>query len=279
MFIILRTLKPANGYFNRKRQKKLLKNTQPISYSTENGLPFFILDILEERNGISSTELEEKCGRYVSRIVAPRTLHLPDNGRIKRFIPGNSNGFFIFNTALEAIKNARLRPEELCITLIDRNACMNAEIHRILPFASSIRAITSHPEKYALQCHKIYDECGASVMVRPVYLPVAKKEIVICCDGATNEAMQRSAVFSFKRGVYGKLRLFCSDIELSEKHKEIIPESIDSADFAAAVTELCGSTEYKKSCFSHIESCCSDCTEKSPSECLNCYISRFSENQ
>lgn len=279
MFIVLRTIKPENGFLNRRRQRKRLGKSEPFSCSTENGLPFFILDILCEKNGISRMEIEEKCGRYVSRIVAPRNILLPDNGRIKRFTPGVSNGMFMFNTALGTIENAHLRPDEICITVIDRNAGMSGEIHRLLPYASSVRTVTSRPERYALPCRQIYDEFGASVMVRPVYQPVGKKEIIICCDGATTEAMQKSAVFSFKRGIYGNLRFYSCGIELSEKHKIIIPDSIDTVDFASAVTELCGSTEYKFSRFSHTETNCTDCIDSSASKCLDCYISRRAKNQ
>lgn len=257
----------------------MLKNSEPVSHSTENGLPFFVLDILDGKGGINRTEIEEKCGRYVSRIVAPRNLLLPDNGRIKRFNPVTSNGLFLFNTVLETLSEIPLRPEEICITLLDRNAYISGEIRRLLPYASSIRAVTSRPERYAGICNEIYDDCGASVMVRPAYQPVSKKEIIICCDGATTEEMQNSAVFSFRRGIHGTPRFFSDGIELSENHRKFIPENIDSVDFASAVTELCGSTEYKSSRFSQTDVNCTLCDEKSKAKCLECYLSRLFKKQ
>lgn len=275
MFIVLNAIEPAEGYFNKRRQKKAIKKSDPVSHSTENGLPFFSLDILAEKGGISRTEIEEKCGRYVSRIVAPRNLPLPDNGRIKRFTPVTSNGLFLFNTVIDTLSDISMYPEKICVTVLDRSAYMSGEIHRILPFASSIRVITSHPERYAAVCRKIYDDCGASLVVRPMYQPVSKKEIIICCDGATTEDMQNSAVFSFRRGIHGMPRFFSDGIDLSEKHKELVPESISSVDFASAVTELCGSTEYRSSHFSRTEVTCPLCTEKGKSKCLECYLSHI----
>lgn len=275
MFIVLNTVKPVNGYWGKRRQKKALKNCEPVSHSTENGLPFYTLDILDEKGGINRTEVEEKCGRYVSRIVAPRNLPLPDNGRIKRFTPVTSNGLFLFNTVIETLSEISLQPEEICITLLDRNAYMSGEIRRLLPCASSIRVITSRPERYTAVCREIYDDCGASVIVRPVYQPVSKKEIIICCDGATTEEMQNSAVFSFRRGIHGMPRFFSEGIELSEKHREFIPGNIDSVDFASAVTELCGSTEYKSSCFSQTDIICNLCDEKNCAKCLECYLTHL----
>lgn len=253
------------------RQRKTLNRSEPVSHSTENGLPFFVLEILDGKKGISQSFIEEKCGRYVSRIVAPRSLLLPDNGCIKRFTPGFSNGIFIFNTAVDAIKSAKLRPEEICITVVDRNSVMNGEIHRLLPFSSTVRAITARCEKYSAVCNEIYDEYGASVIVRPVYQPVRKKEIVICCDGATTDEMNKSAVFSHKRCSHGRLRFFSHGITLSDNHKKIISDNIESVDFAAAVTELCGSTEYRFSPFSATESNCSRCSNATVADCIECY--------
>lgn len=279
MFIVLNAVKPVNGFRSRRKQKKVLKSSEPVAHSTENGLPFYTLDILDEKGGINRFEAEEKCGRYVSRIVAPRSLALPDNGRIKRFTPVNSNGLFLLNTVIETLSVISLHPEEICITLLDRNAYMNGEISRLLPCASTTRVITSRPEKYVNACSRIYEDCGASVIVRPLYQPVSKKEIIICCDGATTEEMRNSAVFSFRRGIHGMLRFFSEGIELSEKHREFIPESIDSVDFASAVTELCGSTEYKSSRFSQTEVRCSLCEDKNAKKCLECYLSCSFERQ
>ena len=278
MFIVLKTEETANGFFKRKKQQKILQKTEPVSYSTENGLHFFVLRIPGEMNAVSLASTAEKCGRYVSRVIAPRNLLLPDNGKVKRFTPVYSNGLFNFNTALSTIKKAKLRSEEICITVIDRNARMNGEIHRLLPYASSVRAVTSRPERYCNECNRIYDDCGASVMVRANYRPVRKKEIVICCDGTTTAEMKNSAVFSFRQNKYGKLRFFSEKISLSENHGKIIPDNIDPVHFAAAVTELCASTEYKSSIFSHTESSCGRCADTTVSDCLQCYASNKAIN-
>lgn len=272
MFVILRTIEPASGYFNKKKQRKILGKCRPVSCSSENGMPFFMLDVLNGKNGLDFQLIEEKCGCYVSRIVAPRSISLPDSSRLKRFTPGISNGLFILNTALETIKKVNPAPNETGITVIDRNAFMCSEIQCLLPYGSPLRVVTSRPERYAAACRKIYDEFGASVVLRPVYEPSSKKDMVICCDGATAESMNNAAVFSFKRGIYGKIRFFGSHITLSEKHREIIPENIEASDFAAALTELCGSTAYKSAVFSDIETNGFVDAKLSPSECLECYI-------
>ena len=271
MFIVLKTEKISEGFIKRRKQLKRLCRNEPISYPTENGLHFFVLDIPENLSGAMLTATEEKCGRYVSRIVAPKSLFLPDSGKVKRFKPVYSNGFFVLNTAIDAFEKASLRPEETCITVVDRNARMSGEIHRLLPYASLVRAITSRPERYCGECNRIFDDCGASVTVRTDYQPVRKSEIIICCDGATTDGMKNSAVFSFRRSNHGRLRFFSEEIELSANHKKAVPENIDTAHFAAAVTELCASTEYRLSPFSRTEISCNGCNNATVSECLRCY--------
>lgn len=273
MFVLLRTIESSGGFFNRRHQKKKIANSIPVSVSTENGMPFYMLDVLSDKNGPDYPAIEEKSGYYSSRIVAPRTLALPDKTNLRRFLPGYSNGIFIFNTAVEIIKKVNPEPEKISATVIDRNAVMCNEIVKLIPYSSPLRVITSRPERYAAACQKIYDEYGASVMLRSFYEPSSKKDVVICCDGTTSDSMSSAAVFSFKRGTNGKLRFYGNRVPLSESHKNIIPENIDSTDFAAAVTELCGSTAYKTAGYSDIETNCRKCGEISPSECLGCYIS------
>lgn len=273
MFVLLRTVEPSDRFSGRKRQKKMLKKSVPVSVSSENGMPFFTLDVLDGKNGLDFSLIEEKCGCYVSRIVAPRSISLPDSGRIKRFVPVFSNGIFIFNTALELIEKVNPKPETTSITVIDRNAFMRSEISRLLPFSSPLRVVTSRPERYLTVCREIYDEYGASVMIRPLYEPCSKKDIVICCDGATTESMHNAAIFSVKRGTNGKIRFFGSKISLSAAHREIVPVNIESTDFAAALTELCGSTAYRSAVFSDTEVNCRLCNETLPEKCLECYIS------
>ena len=244
-----------------------------MSVSTENGLPFYMLDVYSGRNGFDYSSIEEKCGNYTSRIVAPREITLPDKTNLRRFLPGISNGIFIFNTALEMIKKASPEPEKVSVTVIDRNAVMCRKINALLPLASPVRVVTSRPERYTEICREIYEEYGASVIVRAAYEPSSKKDIVICCDGTSNDAMNDAAVFSFKRGIYGKIRFWGSEIPLAQAHKEIVPDNIRTTDFAAAVTELCASTAYKSAVYSDTETNCGKCSDAVPSDCLRCYIS------
>lgn len=272
MFVVLRTVHPETGFINKRRQRKILRLCEPVAYPSENGLPFYILDVLNEKSGIDRELTEEKCGKYVSRIVAPRSIILPDNGKLKRFVPQYSSGFFLFNTALDAINSARPDPEKICITVIDRNGIMTGEILRLLPFSSLIRIVTACPERYSPVCHAVYEEFGASLIIRPSYEPCERKDIVICCSGTTTQEMINAAVFSYRRGVCGFVRFFCSGITLSQSHKAIIPSDVLSSDFASALIELCASTEYKLSGFSETETNCVNCRSSSASECLKCYI-------
>lgn len=272
MFVVLRTVKPVKGFFKRNKQKRIIGNSDAAVCHTERGLPFFILDVLEGKQNSDWEQIAKKCGRYASRIIAPRDYVLPDHGKLKRFVPLAMPSVLLFNTAEETIKKAQLPPDKISVTVTDRNAVQAHSVCRLLPLASSVRIITSNPERYARACVCAFEEYGASLIIRSFYEQTTKPDIVICCDGIISPAMQSAAIFSFKSKECGKIRFFGSGIELSENHKNIIPPEIDGVVFAGALTELCGSSEYKNSSFSDLKTNCSNCENPLPEECLRCSI-------
>lgn len=270
MFVVLRIITPERNISKRRKQRKIIAKAAAKSYPTEKGLPFFVLDVLNEKRGIDWDVVAAKCGRYASRIVAPRNFPLPDHSRVKRFVPLSMNSLLIFNTAMEIIRKAELPPEAVCITLTDRNAVHYSRVCRLLPLAACVRVITAHPERYAAACEKAYNEYGASLIIRSCYEPTAKPDIVICTDGAISGAMKDAAIFTSKRKTGGKIRFSGSGTALSARHKELITPDIDPIDFSGALTELCGSPEYKNSVFENIDISCDSCSDSTPEKCLKC---------
>lgn len=269
MFVVLRIFNAEKNKINR-CQRKIINNSQVCSHSTEKGLPFFTLDVLETKKGIDWQNVSEKCGRYASRIIAPRTVNLPDSNGINRFISRSMQPLLIFNTACNELSKAKLPTDKISITVTDRNSVMASRICRLLPFASQIRVVTSKPEKYASTCFRAMEENGAAVMLRSAYEPVEGCDIVICCDGVITPAMQNSVIFTCNKRSGGKLRFYGSGLELLPIHSEIIPENIETIDFAGALFELCGCFSYCNSSFTEIESSCNQCENSTVSRCLQC---------
>ncbi len=272
VFVVLNTVLPEKNRLKRINQIKKIKKSPVHTYKTDNALPFCMLDVLKDKNGINWSLTAKKCGRYASRIIAPRSLSLPDNSGLKRFIPISMNSVLIFNTALKVISEADLPADKIRITVTDRNAVVPSRICELLPFASEIRIITSRPENYASAATEAYTNHGASLVIRNKYEPVKVPEIVICCDGAVMSSMNEAALFTFKRNFGGKVRFCASGIELSEYHESVLPPDIEKVDFAGALTELCGSNEYRLSPFSEIEISCKKCENPIAEKCLECYV-------
>lgn len=271
MFVVLRVNSAPKGIFGKRKIKKAVNNSCLQSVSTENGLPFYLLDIPEGIAPSAWDTVEKKCGRYASRIVAPRTLTLPDCGKIRRFVPSSTPSMLTFNTATKIIEKSKIPPENISITLTDINAQHASGLNALLPLASTLRVITARPERYAAACEKAFNEYGASVILRSDYEPSAKPDIVICCDGRLSPKAENAAVFCHKNKACGKLHIKGSGIELNPHHTDVIPENIDSVDFAGALTELCGCTEYKQSSFSNVESSCRKCGNPVAEKCLRCF--------
>lgn len=272
MFVVFNVIQPVKGFFKHRKQKKYIAENGLHTVRNEKGLPFYILDIIEEKRGIDWKSVSAECGRYASRVIAPRNIILPDESDLKRFVPLSMNSVLIFNTAKEIIKNADLPPDKFSITLTDRNANHPSRILDLLPLSSQIRVVTAYPERYASVCAKALEEFGASLIIRPSYEKTSKPDAVICTDGAITSEMNSSAVFVSKRKTGGKILFSGSQTELLPKHKEILPQNIDAVDFAGALTELCGCPEYKNSVFSEIQISCQKCQNASAENCFKCFV-------
>ena len=273
MFIVLRLIEPEKRYFKRRKQIKSVARS-PAQICRETGsLPFCTVDVINGKRGIVWKNVEARCGRYASRIVAPRSIALPDGCNLQRFTPSSIISSLVFNTAKKTVSAAAPAADSFVLTVTDRNALSVSRICELLPFCATVRVITSRPEKYAAACEKALTDFGATIILRTAYEPTRKPDIVICCDGVVCNAMNNAAVFAYKRRTCGKIRFCGNGINLAEKHRNFLPEEIEPLDFAGALTELCACTEYSDSCFAELETSCSRCTSHSPEECILCHIS------
>lgn len=272
MFVVLRISEQEKGYFRRRKQVR--KNVQSPAVICKNaeGLPYFQVDVINGKKGIIWDGIAAKCGRYSSRIVAPRSVSLPDDIGIKRFSPSSTVSNLVFNTAKNTVALAAPAPDSFCLTVTDRCALFAPRICELLPLCSTVRVITLRPEKYASACEKALSESGATLILRPSYEPPRKPDIVICCDGAVSAAMSDAAIFTFRRKSCGKIRFCGSGITLTDEHCSFLPEGIDPLDFAAALTELCGNREYACSCFESVETSCKKCASPLPENCILCHV-------
>ncbi len=268
MFIVLRHNEVEKGYFKKKKQLKRIRKSEVQTVKTDNGLPFYTVEIPIVCGNALWDGIEEKCGKYASRIVVSREIVLPDSKRIKRYIPTLLPSEVIFNTALSVLEAADCKHDSFVLTLTDRNGILSRRVCELLPFCSTVRVITCAPEKYAQPCAKALNDFGATLVLRQSHSPISKREIVICCDGAITQSMSGCAVFAHKKYGGGKLMICGSNVELSEKHRAFIPDYISPIDFAGALTELCGCNDYSDSVFADTEINGIPCKAEHLSECI-----------
>lgn len=253
VFVILEPVGIQGGFFERRRREKALIASEATVHRSRSGLPFYILAVPDGKKGIDWEMAALKCGRYASRIVAPRGMTIPDIHGAARFIPSRLPSMLTFNTAARLLEKASLPTDLFSLTLCDRNAVLSRNLNKLLPLSSKIRVITNRPEGYARACADAFENSGASILLRSVYEPSPTPDIVICADGCISPLMSKSAVFLFSKRTDSRLCFTLSGTTLLSEHTGILPEGVDSVDFAGALTELCGSGEYAENTASSIE--------------------------
>ncbi len=272
MFVVFNMIQPEKGLLKRRRQKKEISRNGIHIIRSDKCLPFFILDVLDGKNGVDWKTVAAECGRYATRVIAPKNLILPDESGLKRFAPASMNSLLIFNTAKETIKKAAIPPDKFSITLTDRSAAFTSRISELLPLSSQIRVVTAYPQRYAAVCAEAFNEFGASVMIRSAYEETSLPDAVICTDGNVTAAMKNAAVFTVKGKAGGKLVFWGNGTELLPVHSEILPDIINPVDFAGALTELCGCGDYKNAVFSETDSSCKSCNCSPAEKCFECFV-------
>ncbi len=63
MFVVLKTVIPEKGLLKHKKQMKSVRKKPAAAYKTEMGLPFYVVEIINGKNGIDWTSAVQKCGR------------------------------------------------------------------------------------------------------------------------------------------------------------------------------------------------------------------------
>ncbi len=253
MFILFRHNYIEGGCFKRKKQLKNIAKSEIKTVRNEGSLPFYVAEIPLVQGCVLWKGIDKKCGKLASRVIASRSITIPDGLPIKRYVPTLLMPEIVFNTALEALKSAQLKPDSFSLTLTDRKGFVASRICELLPFCSEIRVVTCSPEKYAQPSATALNDSGAALIIRDSHYTTSKPEIVICTDGAVVPSMNGCAVFSHKKYGGGKLMLSGREINLCEKHRETVPDYISPTDFAGALTELCGSSDYGNAVFSDTE--------------------------
>lgn len=249
MFVVLKPIAPGGGFFAGIKLKKEISRRDIKSFRTEQGLPFMVLEAFSGKRGLDWEEICDKCGRYAARMIMPEGIAIPGGCPAERFVPSLMPALLNFNTAAELLGTAALPPDSFSLTLADREGRLSSALPRLLPLSSKIRVITERPEKFTAVCAEIYESCGASVMLRPIYEKASGREAVICCDGCAPGELSGSLVFTFSPAVRGAVSVFGRDILLSDEHAAVIGDSIDPVTFSGALTELCGCREYRNSPF------------------------------
>lgn len=243
MFAALVVRPQSPVIYKRVLEKIVYKKPDVVQTAVRNGAPFFTIYVSRRKGEIPWKDVEFYAGNCCERILLPDGIVPPKNSRVKKFTPQFLPQKVLFNTACELLSRSRQNPVGRVITLFDKNAVLAREVHRLVPFASSVRVITDSEEKYEEVSKRIMEEFGASLIVSDNVLTAEDSGFIISFEGVPDDFHPRKlcAVLCGKeQPSRGFIAVTGREMNLPSEYCRLVPKNIDRDNFACAIYEKCG---------------------------------------
>lgn len=243
MFAVLNIRPKSDKVYKRMWEYAFPKKTEILQTAVRNGAPFFTVNVSRIRGEIPWDEISFYAGNCAERMLLPKGVIPPATSRVKAFVPKLLPQRVLFNTACELLSRISKNPIGKTITLIDMNGDLTREVHRLVPFASTVRVVTKKEELYEPFSEKIMEDFGASLLITDNVDSAADSNIIIAPDGLTDEILPSKTCIVFsgrEQPSQGYVSVTGRDMNLQPCYRRIVPQGIEPDIFAAALFEKCG---------------------------------------
>ncbi len=237
MFCILEII-PAepqrHSFFRRKAREPeiFLEKIEGNNFSS-----YYIIRAQEGSDGIPWNEIENIAGRCKKRMLIGDSIILPENTQLERFIPGKFPMVLLFNTAEEILKRLNRQPKDIICSIIDKNAKALEFCEKLLPYAATIKVLTSKANTYLKLSEEIFRQYGASIIVTEDERNIKDSSFTVSLSEEVALFPEKSFTLAFGRNSSSKV-LALGKIELPGEFYIRKLEGISKFDFLAAMYEL-----------------------------------------
>lgn len=191
------------------------------------GAPFYVLDVKICEN-IDWDKVIENTGKCSKRLILNNYIEIPKDKGIGIFKSNTLYNKVFQNTALQIIKNNKLKKDLYHIAVYDKNADFTDFTSRLSIHSSKLTVVTENKEKYMDLCDDILENTGLCISLLSDF-DNAKIKI----DTVRN-IMSIDTNNQFLNITNGE------NIMADEIYKNLLLQGVDEYDFYSALYELCG---------------------------------------
>ena len=198
---------------------------------------FFIVTVDSHRGKIPWKKLEKCLGILRQDIILPEDITIPEEINITSFTPHILPQIILMNSATDYILQNKVHFTSKTLAIFDESGIYVTYIEKLISCFSSIKIITSKPDKYDHISQKLLEDYGFSLII--------SSEERYNCDTIISHQCNvplffSGTVFTSQKKYLMNATVFSgSDIELPDEYENMRPSNIGRVPFASALYEKC----------------------------------------
>lgn len=235
MFAFLNITEAEYGFLSAFRERRTKPQICDRIYYRAAGNSVYRINITQRFDNKEYELLAEKYRNINKRLLAPKEYEYPNYIQNMFYNPERYRLNLLCESACDLLKNSKLSPYSTNIAVLDRNGKFFRFIERLTPYVNRIDIITDKKELYSVVAEKLYHENGIAVTVgRDLCDCIASHAVIAASVNKNDKITNHRIIAGCDVNIDGALRIervkLAGDI--------IIPDNIDSIEFAGALADI-----------------------------------------
>lgn len=248
MFTTITTKSAPTDFIGKLKYRLLPPAIESRSVHVPGGSDYLSLTVPLIKGRIVWNNVRTVVGGNCRDILLPDSVSAPEESFIKPFKINRFGRLLTVNSTQEIIKRRGEAVRE--ISVVDFSGSASDYLKELPEYCRTLKIITANREKYTFYKAEMMDTYGAAVLITNDISKAFDSALVIIPSALRRPAAfsRQSKVFCFSpRNIYASCIFVPDGVNLPEKFLRIKPENIDTLEFAAALYEVSGVEELKKS--------------------------------
>lgn len=248
MFATVEFIAPQSGIKPRLQHFVHPPVPQKRQVAVPSGVSFCALRVPLNRNpGKKNAPLlwksvQNAAGRFAGKLLVPDASAIPAESGCAALICAAYRQTLLLNSGLALLQRTKADPANLIFSVIDPQAQFLSRLRHLVPFCATLRLVTNEPDYCRHAQEELLDAFGASLLLSQEPESVQNSHIVFDLCGERPVHAPQSIVFTHPEWAQQSTARFVvtgNGVLLPERYRNLLPQGIDEAWFAAALFEQC----------------------------------------